>query len=119
MQQIPFRCSDFKDTNGFSTSFRGEAERSFPEIRRKKHKARSVSAAPYVPEEAKKEFGQSKSTLAVTPPWQPPPAGASPFILCISEGKVVNVSRLAKKLFWEETAEKVQGPELPGPWPSN
>jgi len=54
-------------------------------------------AAPYVPEEAKGIY--SEVLLAVTPPWQPPPAGASPFILCISDPEVLNVTNEAKKFF--------------------
>jgi len=73
-------------------------------------------AAPYVPEEAKGIY--SEVQLAVTPPWQPPPAGASPFILCISDPEVLNVTNEAKN-FWIEMLQKVQGPELPGLWPLN
>jgi hypothetical protein len=72
-------------------------------------------AAPYVPEEAKGIY--SEVQLAVTPPWQPPPAGASPFILSISEPGMSNVTSSVK--FLRKNAGKVQGPELPGLWPLN
>jgi hypothetical protein len=43
--------------------------------------------------------------------------GASPFILCKSERKGQIVSEIVG-IFFVKNGKKVQGPELPGPWPS-
>jgi hypothetical protein len=96
MQRIPFSCSDFNcHERFFHRQAKGE-NRENSQMRRICIRRVQFWPRLYVPEEAKGIY--SEVQLAVTPPWQPPPAGASPFILSISEPGVLNVTSAVKFL---------------------